>query len=330
MSYKANKGKVLSIALASLAFFMLAAGSGSSGSGSNVQKIGEVESSGEVQNDNISSTNNDSTETASISSYYVGDIIQTDKLKIVYKSSGEYTSENEFIKPEEGNKFIYIELYCENISDSDSGITDWDFECYADGYACNPKFCDDGLSATLSPGRSTSGKMVFEVPENASDIEIEYEVNMLTEEKALFIYEGDKDSGFAEEKSSVVSQNAFKPGDIITTDKVVIKYLSCGVYESENEFIIPKDGYHYIYCEFEFENVSDSDTAVSQFDFDCFADGASCESFFGIDNELSATLSPNRKTKGKIGFEVPDDAQNIEIEYVNNMWTSDRIVFSYE
>ena len=95
-------------------------------------------------------------------------------------------------------------------------------------------------------------------------------------------------------------------------------------------FDVPKEGYHYVYIELEFENISDSDKYVSYFEFDCFADGASCDAYYGMDSNLSATLSPGRKTKGTVAFEVPVNAANVEIEYLTNLFTSNRIVFSYQ
>ena len=93
-------------------------------------------------------------------------------------------------------------------------------------------------------------------------------------------------------------------------------------------FVVPAEGYHFISCEFEFENVGDSDEFVSSFDFDCYADGISCKGTYIREDELSATLSAGRKTKGTVTFEVPVDAEIVEVEYLSNYWTSNRVVFS--
>ncbi|MEE5993874.1 MAG: DUF4352 domain-containing protein [Oscillospiraceae bacterium] len=263
--------------------------------------------------------------------YHVGDILQTKDLKIVYVASGEYISNNEFIQPKEGNKYIFLEFYCENISDTDENISSFSFDCYADGYACDATyFSENELSATLSAGRSTTGRVYFEVPINASEIQVEYEVNMWNSEKVFFAFEGEQNSGFVPEENNAGAKEAFHVGDIVQTKDFNIAYLSCGEYTSDNMFITPKDGYHYIYCELECENISGSDQNVSYFDFDCYADGASCEAFYGMDDALSATISAGRKTKGTVAFEVPLNAQTVEIEFLTNYWTSDRIVFAYQ
>lgn len=137
-------------------------------------------------------------------------------------------------------------------------------------------------------------------------------------------------SNVSEVSEETTESKPFKTGDIVETKTLRVSYLSCGEYKSDNQFIQPKDGNKFVFFEFEFENISDSDKLVSSFDFDCFADNSSCEQVY-IDNEgLNATLSQGRKTKGKVYYEVPASAQSIELEYVNNLFTSDRTVFIYQ
>jgi hypothetical protein len=69
---------------------------------------------------------------------------------------------------------------------------------------------------------------------------------------------------------------------------------------------------------------------VSSFSFDCFADGSACDTVYYRDDDLSATISPGRKAKGTVTFEVPDDAKVIEVEYEDNYWTSSRITFTVQ
>ena len=66
---------------------------------------------------------------------------------------------------------------------------------------------------------------------------------------------------------------------------------------------------------------------ISYFDFDCYADGRSCEASYYRDDAISVTLSAGRKAKGTVTFEVPEDATVVEVEYLTNYWTSNRVVF---
>lgn len=125
-------------------------------------------------------------ETPAKTEYYVGDMLEDGNMKIVYMSSGDYLEENEFMQPADGKKYIYLQFAFENISDSsDTSVSFYSFECFADGYATEMYYGgEEGLSATLSAGRATTGYIYFEVPTDAEVIEIEYETNVFTEEKS--------------------------------------------------------------------------------------------------------------------------------------------------
>lgn len=65
------------------------------------------------------------------------------------------------------------------------------FSCYADGYDCESyyDFDQESLDATLSKGRKTKGKVLFEVPKDAKEIKIEYDINFITSDKIIFVYQ---------------------------------------------------------------------------------------------------------------------------------------------
>lgn len=264
--------------------------------------------------------------------YYVGDILEDGNTKIVFMASGDYREENEFMQPADGKKYIYLQFAFENISDSsDTSISYYSFECFADGYAADMYYGGEkDLSATLSAGRATTGYIYFEVPIDAEVIEVEYETNFFTEEKIKFIFEGDKDSDYMQELNTTPTEGAYVVGDVVESSKLKITYLSYEEYISDNMFIVPADGHHFISCEFEFENIGTSDEYISSYDFDCYADGMNCKEVFIREDNLGATLSAGRKTKGTVTFEVPLDAEVVEVEYLSNYWTSNRVVFKAE
>ena len=269
------------------------------------------------------------TEAPAPTEFYVGDIVRDGDTEIVYMSSGEYQEGNELMQPKDGYKYIFLQFAFKNVSDkSDTSISFYSFDAYADGYAADAYYGgSDDLSATLSPGRQTSGYLYFTVPEDAEQIEVEYTPNVFLDRKIKFIYEGEKDSGYILEPDATATEGALSVGESSESPKQKITYLSCEDYTSDNMFIQPKDGHHYIACTFEFENLSDSDQHISSFSFDCYADGVACEQSYVSGESLDATLSAGRKTKGQVVFEVPNDAEVIEVEYLTNFWTSNRVVF---
>ena len=125
-----------------------------------------------------------------------------------------------------------------------------------------------------------------------------------------------------------LAKKKFKVGETVTTDDMEIKYLSVKDYKSDNEFMQPKKGYKYIKAEFEFVNKSkEDDLSVSTLSFSCNADDYEVETVYMDDNELDADLSPDKKAKGPIFFEVPKDAKSIEIQYESDWWDSIKFTF---
>lgn len=123
--------------------------------------------------------------------------------------------------------------------------------------------------------------------------------------------------------------NTFNVGDVVETDTFRITYESAGEYKNDNEFLQPKDGCVYWEFKFKFENISDTDQSVStMMDWECYADNSKVDQTWIVDdNGLDGKLSAGREAEGAVYFEVPEDAENIELEYDINFWQSDKIIF---
>lgn len=153
-------------------------GGDDSASDSNPQKVGDV-SGLTKENDTKEEVKN---------KFYVGEIVETSKLRITFVSAKEYQSDNQFIQPKAGNVYYEMEFEVENISDSNQNVSSWDFDCYADNYDMEQVYMDGmDLDATLSAGKKTKGSVFFEVPEDAKEISLEYETNFWTEDKIIFV-----------------------------------------------------------------------------------------------------------------------------------------------
>lgn len=123
--------------------------------------------------------------------------------------------------------------------------------------------------------------------------------------------------------------NTFNVGDVVETDNFRITYESAGEYTNSNDFLQPKDGYVYWEFKFKFENISNTDQTVStMMDWECYADNSKADQTWIVDdNGLDGKLSAGREAEGAVYFEVPKDAENIELEYDINFWQSDKIIF---
>lgn len=150
---------------------------------------------GTSSNDNGSKTtlNNEAsggTTTTTTKEYSVGEIYEDNHIAIKYVSLDEnFTRYSRYASVKDGYKVIRAEFEFENLSTSDNYVSSYDFDCYADGYACERIYSvdDDGFSATLSTGKKTKGVIHYEVPKDATSIVLEYELNSWTGERIKFI-----------------------------------------------------------------------------------------------------------------------------------------------
>lgn len=131
------------------------------------------------------------------------------------------------------------------------------------------------------------------------------------------------------ENGTQTIDNTFNVGDVVETDNFRITYESAGEYTDSNEFLQPKDGYVYWEFKFKFENISNTDQTVStMMDWECYADNSKADqTWITDDNGLDGKLSAGREAEGAVYFEVPKDAESIELEYDINFWQSDKIIF---
>lgn len=87
-----------------------------------------------------------------------------------------------------GMRYIMVSFTFENGGNSDAYVSIYDFNCYADNTSCEQAYFSDGNDFTntnLSPGRNISFQTYYKVPDNAATIELEYETDFWTGEKAI-------------------------------------------------------------------------------------------------------------------------------------------------
>lgn len=201
---KGNNKKTCSIAALCICGFWVIVGIiGTAGKDSTSESIPDrttVESTSADTKENVVETaekaseptvEDDAGEPETKDKYFVGDTWQNKYVLVSFDDCGIYESDNQFIQPASGNKYIYATFTFENVGNSDTTVAYWDFDCYADGYACEGTYgADDAaFSQTLSSGRKITGSVYFEVPESASEIEFEYSPSFWTSEKIVFVYQ---------------------------------------------------------------------------------------------------------------------------------------------
>ena len=144
---------------------------------------------------------------------------------------------------------------------------------------------------------------------------------------ALIAAISDSQSGTSSATSSSDSQN-LTIGSTLSAKGLNITLQKAEDWSSDNMFIKPNDGKKFIRAYFVIENTNSSSRYLGSYDFTCYADNAKADmSIFGDETlALGADVSSGRTLQGYIYYEVPLNAQSIEIEY-NSDWWGNKAVF---
>lgn len=138
-------------------------------------------------------------------------------------------------------------------------------------------------------------------------------------------------SGETAEVTTEASNQKIEPGNTVTVkDKLKISYTACNTnYTDYDSFSAPDDGKKYISASFKIENLSDTDYSVG--DIKCFADGVECDRDIFVSSDSGIywkTVAAGRSIEGTEFFQVPEDAEEIELEFDASFWSdSQRIIF---
>lgn len=93
----------------------------------------------------------------------------------------------------------------------------------------------------------------------------------------------------------------------------------------------PDDGNKHIRAYFTLKNTDTCDHRCSVSNFSCYADGVACKAWYAVfpDDlfDVVGDVSPGRAAQGYVYFEVPVDADLIELEYEVSSRTGEKIVF---
>ncbi len=131
---------------------------------------------------------------------------------------------------------------------------------------------------------------------------------------------------------TTVKKDTFSVGETAELHDIQVTLTQ---YKETNgsEWNRPADGKVFLLAEFEIVNNSDDDLAVSSMlSFEAYADDYSLEYSLSamIDNEetqLDGSVAVGKKMKGWIGYEVPRNYKNVEIQFVDNVWSDNPFKF---
>lgn len=117
----------------------------------------------------------------------VGGGITYGKAKVSFTNCYEYTDYDEWTAPKAGYKVVVFEFEVENGNSSNFDFGSYGFEGYADNVKVDPYYyMDSVIELNLAPGRTGTGTIAFEVPEDAQSIQADYDFG--GNNIAVFVY----------------------------------------------------------------------------------------------------------------------------------------------
>jgi len=130
-------------------------------------------------------------------------------------------------------------------------------------------------------------------------------------------------------------QSEFHLGE--TAEYKDVRVTLTNVTESSgSQFNTPTDGNIFVIVEFEIENNSDHELAISSMlSFSAYQDGyATNLSITALaekeGEQLDGTVAPGKKMKGSVGYEIPEAYKELEIQFTPDYWAGKKITFVYD
>ena len=128
-------------------------------------------------------------------------------------------------------------------------------------------------------------------------------------------------------------QSVFSVGDKVELNNIIVTLV--GVKENKGStYNKPESGKIYVLCEFEIENNSSKEITVSSImSFEAYCDDYSITESLGAlmekgsKNQLDGSIDAGKKMNGIIGYEVPKDWKELEIQFTPDFWSGKEIVF---
>ncbi len=185
-----------------------------------------------------------------------------------------------------------------------------------------------GVLVVLSAAVGSSGSE--EAPESVTPSQSALEPQMESSQMATE-FQQEPSQTETEIPETIPPDESYHVGDSIDANGLVLTYVSAEKWENYNEFMKPDPGKYYIRVLIQAKNTAKTDRVITIFDFDCYADGKKMNQAYFFDDSIEGgTLSSGRMDEGYLYFQVPAEAQKIEIEYETNFWTDKKAILKVE
>ena len=277
----------------------------------------ETESDSEASTEAVTESSNDT--------YNVGDVVSIGDNILTILGWEEFEG-NDFSSPEEGNRFVAVEAIIVNQSDKTISIStivqmslkDSTAQTYDVDFLATTAIDSGGLDGELAPGESIRGKVGFQIPVDAADLQFVFNASFFDSSKT-FVNLGSEPISVEPptEIAGATEQQTFSIGEVISIGDSSLLVLGWKELE-EDDFTKPEEGKKFLGVEIIIVNQSNTSANISSLlqmtlkddlsqAYDVDFSASTLTKTGGIDGELVA----GEKVRGTIGYQVPIDASGL-------------------
>ncbi len=257
--------------------------------------------------------------------YKIGDIVGIGN-SVMIVLGWEEIKGDQFNKPDEGKKFIAVELIIVNNSDDTGNIStllqmevkDDTGQKYHVDLMALMAIRGGSLDGELAPGEKIRGKVGFSVDENATGLEFVFDADIFGTGK-VFVDLGSEPI-FVEPPADIAGeteQQTYKVGDVIEIGTMLLTVNEVTSPKGD-QFNKPSEGNKFVVIDLTIENKSDEAINISsllqmslktsegtKYSVDLMASTASGGS------TPDGEVAPGEKIRGQVGFQIPETSTGL-------------------
>ena len=134
-------------------------------------------------------------------------------------------------------------------------------------------------------------------------------------------------------ETTVTKDEEFTVGDAVVMNDITVTLVNVSENNGGN-YMTPSEGKVFVVCEFEIENNSSKDIAVSSImSFEAYLDDYTTNMNLSAmlstnQAQLDGTIAVGKKMKGVIGYEADPDWSTLEIRFTPDFWAGKDIIFT--
>lgn len=262
--------------------------------------------------------------------YKIGDVVTIGN-GVLFALGWENVQARDFIKPEDGKKFIAVELIVVNNSQSairidtsrQASVEDNTGQTYDSDFDSFVAVGSASIDGELVPGEKVQGKVGFQVPENVQSLQFVFDASAFGSDKVKVDLGAEPVT--IEPPADLAGETSLQTYDV--SDAIAIGTTTLTVndvqYPTSYQSSEPTAGFKFLVVDLTIENKGSEAILFSVLDQPSLKD-ASGQTYFAQFSP-NVEIAPGEEHRGQVGFSVPENAADFVFIFDARSWDSDKV-----